>query len=89
MLSPMYIFSAHNIRLALSALHDDLEALHCSSDEPNMGRPWGGLCSASSRAKATQGSSVVINLGYAKSCLAYMLSCVNRCLESECQKASR
>ena len=31
MLSPMYIFSAHNIRLALSALHDDLEALHCSS----------------------------------------------------------
>ena len=38
MLSPMYIFSAHNIRLALLALHDDLEALHCSSDEPNMRR---------------------------------------------------
>ena len=41
MLSPMYIFSAHNIRLALSALHGDLGALHCSSDGPNMG-PLGG-----------------------------------------------
>ena len=41
MLSPMYTFSAHNNRLALSALHDGLEALHCSSDGPNMG-PLGG-----------------------------------------------
>ena len=40
MLSPMYIFSAHNIRLALSTLHDDLEALHCSSDGSNMGPGW-------------------------------------------------
>ena len=37
MLSPMYIFSAHNIRLALSDLHGDLGALHCSSDWSNMG----------------------------------------------------
>ena len=88
MLSPMYIFSAHNIRLALSALHDDLEALHCSSDGPNMG-PGGGLCSASPRTTATQGPSVMINLGCAKSCPTYMLSCVNRCLESECQKTPR
>ena len=35
MLSPMYIFSAHNIRLALSALHGDLDALHCSPNEPH------------------------------------------------------
>ena len=36
------MFSAHNIRLALSALHDGLEALHCSPDGPNMG-PGGSL----------------------------------------------
>ena len=41
MLSPMYIFSAHNNRLTLSALHDGLEALHCSSDGPSMA-PLGG-----------------------------------------------
>ena len=41
MLSLVYIFSAHNNCLALSALHGDLEALHCSSDGPNMG-PLGG-----------------------------------------------
>ena len=34
--SLVYIFSAHNIRLALFALHDDLEALHCSSDGSNI-----------------------------------------------------
>ena len=41
MLSPMYIFSAQNNRLTLSALHDGLEVLHCSSDGPNMA-PLGG-----------------------------------------------
>ena len=41
MLSLVYIFSAHNNRLTLSALHDGLEALHCSSDGPNMA-PLGG-----------------------------------------------
>ncbi len=32
MLSLVYIFSAHNNYLALSALKDDLEVLHCSSN---------------------------------------------------------
>ena len=42
MLSLVYTFSARNIRLALFALHGGLEALHCSSDEPNPG-PGGSL----------------------------------------------
>ena len=87
MLSLVHILSAHNTCLALSALHGDLEALHCSSDESNVSP--GILCSVSPRTTATQGPSVMINLGYAKSFPTYMLSCVNRCLESECQKTSR
>ena len=88
----------HRHRAPFGVLVHSLFSSICPSRRPRSSKlrlrraqygPWEGLCSASPRTTATQGPSVMINLGCAKPCPTYMLSCVNRCLESECQKTRR